>query len=413
MTLLNGFRSWRNSRFSAGLAGQKGFALIVVLALLFLITAVALVAFSTSNNDRQISSNNLRSSQAYYAAEAGVSRALSMFNDSLWRAGFNDDSIGRAHYSVHVTDSLTNPALKDSLMLRSTGHADGSESQIEVLMARKRNPIFRWGAFGDDTVKMGDEAMLDSYDSDSGTYAAQAVNGPDDEGNMYAGWVEVGSNGEINLKDKTQIHGNVGTPDTIIQQGNDVDIYGTASSSAPTVTLEPITDGEINLARLNSDAQTGLTLSGVASYDPATKSLSAAGGGSQIVISSGLYYFSNVNLSSNSQLVLPPGAKVVIYVTGNLDASDGSLVNNSQKPENLQIYSTGNTVDIRGSSVFYGAVYAPNAEIRVANGGAVYGSLIGRELNNEQGGKIHFDRSLLKLESPLKSKYKAVAWQAL
>jgi Tfp pilus assembly protein PilX len=70
------------------LSNRDGFAFIVVIAVLFLVTILAMAAFNTSDTDRQISSNNLSSTRVYYAAEAGAIRAMAVLTDSAnWRAG--------------------------------------------------------------------------------------------------------------------------------------------------------------------------------------------------------------------------------------------------------------------------------------------------------------------------------------
>ena len=137
--------------------GQQGFAFVVVLGILLLVTGLALVSFSTSDTDRQISSNNLGNTQAFYAAEAGVNRSLGMFTDSLWRAGYYRVLVKdgyKGYYTVDVRDSFDNPALKDSLFLVSTGKSDGTESVIEVLLRPVRYREFKWAAFGDTAVKI-------------------------------------------------------------------------------------------------------------------------------------------------------------------------------------------------------------------------------------------------------------------
>ena len=64
-----------------------------------------------------------------------------------------------------------------------------------------------WGAFGDESMLMDSNAMVDSYDSSLGTYASQATNGTDPD--HYAGESgNVGSNGNIDLLANTVVHGN-------------------------------------------------------------------------------------------------------------------------------------------------------------------------------------------------------------
>ncbi|HXF49250.1 MAG TPA: PilX N-terminal domain-containing pilus assembly protein [Verrucomicrobiae bacterium] len=382
------------------LQNEGGFALITVLGILLLVTLLALGSFGTSDTDRAIASNNAHNNQAFYAAEAGINRAFGMLYDSTWRAGFDNASLGNARYSVQVIDSFFQPGLKDSLILRAIGTADGSQSVIEVLMAKKRSQVFRRAVYGDSAVDIVGNALVDAYNSDSGAYTPGGMGG------------NVGSDGLIRVGGDATIYGDVSTADTIITNGS-MTIYGTADNSASTVNLEPITQADLDFAKWNSDVSTEMTLSGGATYNSGTYALAASGSTAKITLESGIYYFSSISLTSGAKLVIPEDDKVVIFMTGSLNAAGGTIANTSAKPANLQIYSTGLTVDITGSATIYAAIYAPNAEIKVSGSGVVYGSLVGKSVKDAGNGTVHFDRALLKLESPLKAKYKAVAWQVL
>ncbi len=394
---------------------QGGFAFIVVLGILLLVTGLAFVSFSTSDTDRQIASNNLGSSRAFFAAEAAIANATVKLADSTWRAGFNNVPLGHSHYSLRVEDSTATPALKDSIILHSIGREDENESAIDVLMAKTRIRLFRYGAYGDSALYMGGNAMIDSYNSDSGSYVFQARYGPDSSGNMYAKTGgDIGSNGTVTLAGNTHVHGDAGSPDTVIASGGNVDIYGTNSSDAPTNKLEPITDAEMQYAQQVSNAPAGFTITGASSYNPSTHALSVTGGAGSITFNqSGVYYFSNIYVASRSQFIVPPGVKVIIYMTGNLNLLGQSVQNTSLKPENLQIYSTGDSVSFGGGAGSYLSVYAPNAAINLLGSSDTWGSFVGKSFYNAGGAKVHFDEDLLHLENPLKPKYRKVAWKVL
>jgi len=392
---------------------QSGFALIVVLAVILLVTALAMLSFNTSDTDRKIASNTLDNTRAYYAAEAGIIQSMAMLTDSLWRTGFDNAAVGNANYSVQVIDSSTpgRLALKDSIILRSTGIATGSsQSQIDVLMAPFRRPRFKWAVFGDTAVRTGGGCFVDSYNSDSGTYAAQAINGPDSKGNMYASnYGDVGSNYTIDLANNSIFHGNVSTPDTVLY-GLQTVIDGSVSNSAPTTILPPISSTEMNWAMSSSKAPGGLTLTGTATYDAATKQLSIGNSGGNVTFSSGAYYFSSVSLLGGS-ITIAPGADVTIYTDGTFDASAGTVVNSTLKATNMQIRSTGPSVSLSGGSFTYATIYAPTSAITISGNADAFGSFIGKSVKSTGGGRWHFDRALLNLNKGLL--YRKVAWKVL
>ncbi|MCK4994630.1 MAG: hypothetical protein KAS13_06260 [Candidatus Omnitrophica bacterium] len=66
-------------------------------------------------------------------------------------------------------------------------------------------------------------------------------------------------------------------------------------------------------------------------------------------------------------------------------------------PSNLILYGTNptaQTIDVLGQTDFYGAVYAPTAEMNLSGQGGLFGSFIGNEVTiNGQGG-VHYDSAL-------------------
>lgn len=405
MRLFNVFREASSRPRRAGRESEAGFALIVVLGILLLVTGLALVAFNTSDTDRQIASNNLGGARAYYAAEAGIIRSNAMLADSLWRDGFSNVSIGNATYSVQVVDSNTPNyhALKDSLLLRSTGSAPGSQSRIDVLLAKYHaGRMFKWAAFGDTSVHIAGNAEIDAFNSDSGAYVPGGMGG------------NVGSNGYIYINGSNAIiDGNVGTPDTVIKNAGAI-VNGTIDNNAAQTTLDPISQDELNYAWSHNSAPAGLTLTGGATYDSVSKALSASGGATAVTINvSGIYCFSSITFTSSSQLILAPGVKAVIYMSGNLNAAGGTIVNTTAKAENLQIYSTGSLISVTGNASLYAAVYAPNASIIINGNGGATGSFVGKSVLNAGNGAVHYDRALRKIKRPYNPSYVQVAWHVL
>ncbi|MCI0329934.1 MAG: hypothetical protein L0196_03140 [candidate division Zixibacteria bacterium] len=383
---------------------QEGFAFIVVLSILALVTGLALVSFSTSDTDRKISANYYETTNAYYAAEAGVVRTCAKLKDSLsWRGTYSGVPVagGRGKYDVVIYDSIQFPVLKDSLLIKSTGKipgSPGSESVIEALVAPKKVRRFRYAAFGDTLLRLGGTTLVDAYNSDSGSYSPYGMGG------------DLGSNDEIYLEGTTDVYGDATTPDTI-QSSFNVNIYGTEDQSAPADPLDPITAEEMAYAQANNRAPAGLTLTGGATYNAATGRLWASGVGNNITMVSGTYYYNDIELQSGAQLIIPSGENVIIYLADSLYAAGATLVNNSLKAENLQIYSTGSTVNLTGSAAMYAAIYAPNAQIVVDGNSNLYGSVIGKSVYLDGTAGIHYDRNLTKRLAS--GGYKVVAWKVL
>jgi choice-of-anchor A domain-containing protein len=88
------------------------------------------------------------------------------------------------------------------------------------------------------------------------------------------------------------------------------------------------------------------------------------------------------------------------------------IVNTSGLPSNLILYCLNDVVNIAisGSAAFYGGIYAPQATISL-NSGAVYGSLVGREVDmNDAASSIHYDEVL---RDQSNSRASIISWQEL
>ena len=389
---------------------QNGFAFIVVIGILLLVTGLALVSFNTSDTDRQIASNNLGSSRAYYAAEAGAVHAMAVLDDSTsWRGGFYRALVKdgyNGYYTVDVLDKLDTPALMDSLLVRATGNAAGgpnaTESVIEVMLVPQYKKLFTAAAFGDTFTFIGKRAFVNSYDSDSGTYAATArLNSAD-----------IGSNGRLITDDRnSKIGGDVYTSSPGgLQIDPTTTVYGDTTSTGPVVVLDPIPQSLIDNARNNNNAPLGL--SGGFFFDPVTKNLVISG---PTTMASGTYYFNNVTLNSSTQLLLAPGAKVTICMVGNFVANTAANVSQpSDAPSEMQIYSTGSLFKLDWNANISAAVYAPNALIHAVQHNQMYGSFIGKGFYSQfKDPYIHYDRALMNAQTAIFDGWKKVAWHVL
>jgi len=101
--------------------------------------------------------------------------------------------------------------------------------------------------------------------------------------------------------------------------------------------------------------------------------------------------------------VPPVPSSLKIYLDGNLQAGNSNGINNlSEVPANFRLFGTGSggqDWDIQNGGDFYGAYYAPNADITIYAKGEIYGSVSGRsfELKAAPGvpnAGLHYDIAL-------------------
>jgi Tfp pilus assembly protein PilX len=173
-----------------------------VLVIAMLVMAVLLLAGTTfltiSSTESQIASNEQASAQAFFLAEAGIHKALAKLNDPATRfptPGADDDA-GRRVSGHHLTVSGCTATSARHLEATGTVPVRGGQAQakIEVTADRVSYP-YRWAAYSAVTngivlvdpvmsldraekeLWLADDSLVDSFDSDSGSYSAATNSG--------------------------------------------------------------------------------------------------------------------------------------------------------------------------------------------------------------------------------------------
>ena len=138
-----------------------------------------------------------------------------------------------------------------------------------------------------------------------------------------------------------------------------------------------------------------------------TKELRATAG-AEIVLEGGTYFFSNVRLVGNSRLIVRGPSK--IYVTGRFDLGGGSIVNESARPQDLEVIVHGyalppgsppssSLVKVRGGASIAATIYAPEVDVTVGGGDDYYGAIVGKTITLRGGVRFHYDLALGELGS--------------
>lgn len=381
---------------------NTGGALMITLALMAMLSVIAIVALNRANTDVDMSFNQLHGDQAFYTAEAGIERAHLMLNaDKTWNAGFVNEPLGNGLYTVTVTDVNTVPALFDTVILHATGTVDGSEAEIEAWLVPERYHPFDFALFGDTTVTMSNSACTDSYNSDSGSYGA-TLDHTD---------ATVGSNGELLLENIASVGGDViSAVEGGITIDNEAVVRGDTITGVDPREIDIIDSSEYDWALDNSIATTGI--SGTYTYDPVTYELHV-GARETAVLSTGVYYFSDIVLEQNAIIELEPGAEVIIYMTGDLTLRNSSTFNADGTPDQLIIYSTGDLLSLGNNTALTAAFYGPDATFILDNYTDFFGSVVCDLIDFRNNVCFHYDRSLAQIEKGETGKFLVVAWREL
>ena len=390
------------------LVSEKGTAILIALALIAMLSAVAIMSVDRSTTDIDLSYNQLSEEKAFYLAEAGLVRAMVELNkDNDWRGPLKDEKIDQGTYAVVVLDSVWNPALADTILARATGKYQGSTVNLEVWLAPGYIYPFKQAAYGDSSLRLEGNACTDSYASDSGTYAEtwDSIGG------------DIGSNGEILLKNTVTVGGNVGTAEPgAISIINSPDIKGDTSSKADPQTLDYVSDADYTWAKNNNDAPSGFTGSGY-EFKPGPNDLLVQAN-QEITLESGTYYFSKLHLKNNAKIKLKPGAEVKIYLTGDLLLENFAEMNKNGKPTDMAVYSNAKASDgkyakMKNGVEFNGLLYAPDIDFLHDNDALIYGAVMAKSVKIKANACIHYDRALSRVGMKKTDKLQMVAWRQL
>lgn len=371
---------------------RRGLALALVLMVVSIAAIIAFSAAAVSTTNLSFAQTDLASIRARYASEAGVSNALQQLEvDPAWNTGFNNVALpndANLRYTVTVVNNSTGSSAvmasdgtsvpPASVYLVSTGSSGTFQRKTRILTRVGVSTIYRYAAYGRSSINMDSNANTDSYSSNQGVYGGTNVSSNG----------SVGTEGSLTLDSNSVIHGNTSAASYIM---NGTATITGVQGGAPNVDLPAI---DFAAAAASNDNATGFTLSGM-TYNTSTKALS--GRGTITFTKGGTYYFSSIDVLSNSTLVVPAtvSSPVKIYVAGTYrSASNYFMNNNTQKPNNLQFLVGGN-VDINSNSVFYGTIYAPNGDVTFRSNTILYGSVIsGGNLNINSNQALHYDVTL-------------------
>jgi Flp pilus assembly protein TadG len=237
-----------------------------------------------------------------------------------------------------------------------------------------------WGIQG---LETSGGVFTDSYISTAGPYA---------EGNIYPNG-DLCSCADIVQGGSFEINGDVmhGEGYEHVVNGNSGVIYGVISD----LTCSNMSsDADFAQAAFENDNDNiGLTSNGDSPYKHAGSYDLWLTSDDSITLTGGVYYFDSVRMSG--QAVIYVTGPTVIFISGDAVMTGGGIVNVTQDPANLVIYSEGLDLDVRGGAGFYGAIIAPDTDVTLSGTSDFFGTIVGLTVEIDGDTNIHVDESLL------------------
>jgi hypothetical protein len=130
--------------------------------------------------------------------------------------------------------------------------------------------------------------------------------------------------------------------------------------------------------------------------------LAAAGGLPGILEIAGgnvaLHITGNMSLGASCELIVRPGSSLKLYVDGDIIAKNSTGFNNEAgNVQDFTLYATGTgeqTFELKAKSTVFGAIYAPNANLELYPSSTMCGAIVANNAVFKSGGNFYYDEAL-------------------
>ncbi|MBA7634427.1 hypothetical protein ES703_42012 [subsurface metagenome] len=365
---------------------KRGSAIPLAAVVVLILLAMGTGLLSLGLHSRIISIRTTSDIAARSAADAGLIKALFEMNEKLKVEPWNDSSLPQAtNISLPNCDAVFSYTITGDISSGYTVESTGifNQAQRTVSCTLQLQGPFEAAIFTENGMQLNNSAVVDWY------------NNTEDDKIMQIGTNNTAS-GSVVLRNSAIVYG-----DVVVGMGGDpsvvIDDYGaTVTGDILALTeryvMQPVTVPEW-LQSLPSSVPIP-TITNSAKYS------SIDLGNSERVTISGditLYITGNIILDKSAELRIEEGASLTLYLGGDFEGKNSSTVNNeTQDPRKLKIYGLDSceTIRFKNSTDFYGAIYAPNADVVMNNSANIYGSVISKSFEQRNSGTFNYDVSL-------------------
>jgi hypothetical protein len=371
-------------------AKKYGSAMVLAVLAIVILAAMGLGLLSIGHNSRLSAVQGALGIQARTAADAGLAKAFYEMNEKLKVKPWSDSSLpsetdsaiqdSSETYSYIITGSSS-----AGYSIESTGKSGGVQKKV-VSSLPLQGP-FDYSLFSNSYIWLASSTTVDQYNTDATTPT-----------------LTVGTNSTasaaVSLFSGTQING-----DVVVGLGSNINtavwnkgtVTGNIYAAAEPQPTPSITVPAALAALLSSGTLTDGNVTTSAKYTKidlnAFKTVTIKGPVS-------LYVTGDILLGNSAQIIIDnntPNSSLTIYLGGNLTSQNGSGINNqTQDPQKLKLFGldTCTSMGFKNSNAFYGAVYAPKADVIYYNSADLYGSVIAKSFQTKAAANIHYDASL-------------------
>jgi hypothetical protein len=375
---------------------RKGSTIVLVMIVLVILLLAGAGLLNLGLHSRLAAVRDASEISARCAADAGLAKALYEMNQQLEAGSWSDSNLPYAMYEAlpgcESTFSYTvTPDANNRYDLQAIGNAGLCQKTVSATLGIKGQ--FEYAIFTKGPMVLRNGTTVDWYNFDA------------DDKPMKIGTNSTAA-GAITAKLGVTINGDVavgdgGSPDLVINNRAEAAIGGNCYSLMEPHEMPSVTVPDSLLALPSQGAIAGsTTITTSGKYD----SINLSGSNGKITIDGAvtLYVVGGISLGNTDQLLVVdagtnPDASLTLYVGGNIVTNNGSTVNNAtMDASKLKIYGldTCLAIDFKNSGTFYGAIYAPNADIHLYNAVTIHGAVIGKSFSQDVNANFYYDTSL-------------------
>jgi hypothetical protein len=374
--------------------GQRGSAITLVLLTVVILLVTGIGLLSIGLRSQILAVRTTSDIAARLAADAGLTEAVYEMKEHLKVKPWDDSSLPYAINSAlpnseAVFSYKVYPESTSLYKIESAGEYGVSSKTVRCSLGLQTP--FEYAIFMQDTIELRTGTTIDWYNFDG-----------DDE-------LQIGTNsvaeGAIDAHYGVTINGDVvvgvgGDPDVVIDSKLEVDITGDTYALSEENELASIkVPTYLQVLPSSGSITNSMTLSGIGKYDDISLD-----GGETITIDGPtiVYVIGDVVLDNSSVLKVVdaatnPDAFLILYLGGDLLCRNGGVINNQAKDaQKIKIYGLESceNIDFYTTSTFYGAIYAPNADVRLHNAVEFFGAVIAQSFIQYVFADFHYDASL-------------------
>jgi choice-of-anchor A domain-containing protein len=382
---------------------RGGFAMAIVLCAVILMLIIGVGVLSVGTHSRMLGVRTSSEIAARSAADAGLTKALFTMNQQLADKTWKDNQLPSV-----TNERVPNTDLSFSYNVAKTTTADGNDLytiacvgkggryQKTVNCVLEMKGIFEYAIYVAENMVLRNGTTISAYNQGA------------DDPPLQIGTKSTNA-GAIIAKTGVTINGDVvvgvgGDPDVVINNTTEAAISG---QTYPSLINNKTPNINVPQALVDMPSSGSIIAAGTITTSAKYDSINLAADpnkGATLTIDGNvkLYVTGDIRLGNSDVLQIVdqttnPNASLVIYLGGNLITDNSGAINNLTKdPKKLKIFGldTCTNVDFKNSGSFYGAIYAPNADVHFYNSVTVYGAVVARSFTQDVNANFYYDMSL-------------------